>query len=525
MERLHFSLVIALSIFMTTGGPAAAGGRSDNGHAALELIATFDSGVGEGTEVVSAQADSARVALTNSETGTITILDLDDPAEPEAELIVDLGLGDNEGVTSVAFHPDDDYFLVTIEVEGTTENGRIEIYDADDGELLNVLAAGSEPDAVAIDRRGRFAVVSNEAESFSFDPVSRQFDSPAGSVTIVDLRDGPEAATARLVALTDASAEVGFVNSSSLARAASGDKRLLEREVDLDGNGVIDAPADLNNDGDMTDEDVLIGWIDRVEVRGNEEDGEVLLIPLVSNAPKFLEPELAAFSRNGKRAFVVLQENNGVAVIDVENGTLLRYHGLGITEHFADIHEDGDVVFRDWLVALREPDGIAMTPDGRYFVTADEGDTDPKASKTDMPAFPTAGGRTISVFDSASGTFVGDTANQIDEAANNAGVYPDGRSDSKGSEPENLATFRYRGVTYAAVGLERANAVALVSLAEPANPTVVHVAVVSPGEAPEGIAHFEHPDGGDFVIAANEGSGTVSIFEVVPFAMRWAARD
>ena len=113
---------------------------------------------------------------------------------------------------------------------------------------------------------------------------------------------------------------------------------------------------------------------------------------------------------------------------------------------------------------------------------------------------------------------LGDTGNQIDYLANEAGVYPDGRSDSKGSEPENLVTFRFDGIQYAAVGLERADAVALVSLANPRKPIVVDVAPVNGGVdlgdfAPEGIGYLRS-NGSLFVYAANEGSGVVSVLEM-----------
>jgi DNA-binding beta-propeller fold protein YncE len=524
MRNISFTFIAGLALILAWSSPLQA-------EPGLNLVGHWDSGTDEGTEVISVQGENARAALTNSATGTITILDLSEPAAPTAALVVDLGLASGEGATSVAFHPDEDYFLVAIEIEGTTANGRIEIRDADDGGLLKVLPAGSEPDAVVIDRHGRYAVVSNEAESFSFDPVTEQFDSPDGSVTIVDLRQGPDDATATLVPLADATGIAGFVNASDPARPS--DERFLERGVDLNGDGVIDEdPVDINRDGD-TDDTFVVGYIDGVPVKADEGDGELVLIPLLDNSPRFLEPELAAFSRDGRYAFVVLQENNGVAVIDVAAAELLGYYGLGTTTHAADIWDDGHVAFvKDALYALREPDGIAVTPDGQFFVTADEGDTDPKASKTDMPAFPTAGGRTVSVFDARTGALLGDTGNQFDWAAAHdidgirfPGVYPDGRSDSKGSEPENLVTFQYDGNTYAAVGLERADSVALVSLADPANPTVVNVAPVNPGtelgsQAPEGIGYLES-DGSVFVYAANEKSGVVSVFQVTPFWGDW----
>ena len=59
------------------------------------------------------------------------------------------------------------------------------------------------------------------------------------------------------------------------------------------------------------------------------------------------------------------------------------------------------------------------------------------------------------MFDAATGALVGDTGGQIDAAADAVGCYPDGRSDSKGTEPENLVVFAAGGTVWAAAGLEQ----------------------------------------------------------------------
>ena len=116
------------------------------------------------------------------------------------------------------------------------------------------------------------------------------------------------------------------------------------------------------------------------------------------------------------------------------------------------------------------------------------------------------------MFDTDSGLLLGDTGSQIDDAAAAAGVYPDGRSNRGGSEPEVLDLTHYRGRTLVVVGLERANAVALIDVTEPAIPVVLDIA--SAGVGPEGIKFFR-VGSRLFVATANEVSGTVSLFEVV----------
>ena len=121
-------------------------------------------------------------------------------------------------------------------------------------------------------------------------------------------------------------------------------------------------------------------------------------------------------------------------------------------------------------------------------------------------------GRTVSVFDARTGELLGDTGSQIDDAAAGAGAYDDSRSNRGGSEPEVLDLAQHRGVTLVAVGLERANSVALIDTSDPATPTVVDSAPV--GTGPEGIKFFRLGER-LFEASANEVSGTVSIHEVV----------
>ncbi len=63
-----------------------------------------------------------------------------------------------------------------------------------------------------------------------------------------------------------------------------------------------------------------------------------------------------------------------------------------------------------------------------------------------------------------------------------------------------------------AIGLERANGVALVDLSDPLDPIVIDIAPV--GIGPEGIKFFRVGPR-LFVASANEVSGTVSILEVI----------
>jgi hypothetical protein len=111
----------------------------------------------------------------------------------------------------------------------------------------------------------------------------------------------------------------------------------------------------------------------------------------IDNLPGTLEPENIAFTHNSQYALITLQENNIVISLDVKTGDL-RAIGVGTTTHDMDvINNDGYAPQHD-VTALREPDSIAIDHTGRFFVTADEGDTRNAAGASGV-----RGGRTLSV--------------------------------------------------------------------------------------------------------------------------------
>ncbi len=471
-------------------------------------------GVKKGTEIISIQAASKRAAVSNSKQARVDMISLAVPEQPRIINTFRLELAAGETLTSVALHPDDDYFLIAIKAGQPLARGHVELRSASDGTLIKRLAVGVGPDAVIIDKPGHTALIPNEAEGFVYDKATGAFTSPAGSISLIDLRNGPQQASASEVMLGDLTGTPGMVSAA--------DGRMLERAVDWNGDGKIaseDAGLDFDNDGRIDDK-AVIGTLVGEQVKVKEKKGEeAILLPLPNNNPMLLEPEYGVFTTDGK-AWVTLQENNGLVLIDVARGEVITAVGLGKTQHKMDIADDGVVDFSDNRRALREPDGITITPDGRYLITADEGDTDPKAARTPAGA-PLGGGRTVSVFAADSGAYLGDTANQIDEAAFAKGSYPESRSDNKGAEPEMVVSFAIAGVNYAAVGLERANALALISLAEPAHPKVIALAAINTSAkagkiAPEGLAYY-HDTGQDrhYIYTANEKNGTLSVFEVI----------
>jgi len=412
----------------------------------LELVASYDTLLGaNGAEIISVRHTDGIAALTNI-AGNVDVLDLSDPTNPSRLLRVTV---DTTAGTpnSVAVHPQHDYFLVVTGRSGAT--GRVAAYRLSSGEFLGSAATGIQPDSVAISPNGQYAVIANEAEA-----TAEGNSGGNGSLTVVDLTGFNGAGPASLqVTQVPFTAVTGVIGIST----------------------------------------------------GRTDDFGRLS---VDNTPATLEPESVAFSGNSRFAFVTLQENNAVLRLDLKT-LAMDIVGLGTVSHLADTSTAGGYNPINPLTTFREPDGIAVDKTGRFFVTADEGDTRDSAGNGAV-----RGGRTVSVFDASSGAFIADTGKQLDDAAAAAvpSLYPDSRSNRGGSEPEVLDLTDHRGRTLVAVGLERANAVALIDVSDPTEPMVF--AIAPTGVGPEGVKFLKRGNR-LFLLAANEVSGTVSVLEVV----------
>lgn len=439
--------------------------------ATLEIISIYNiNEISKKTEVISIQESTQRIALSCSSKGIVDIISIKNPPKPKS--LNRFTVTNGEEISSVAFHPSENYFAVSVINQDPFSAGKIQIHDADTGELLKTFQSGVHPDGLDFSPNGEYLIVANEGESYRKN--GDQYESPEGSITHINIKKVLTNAKTTHILLGDYSNIDGMLHESHA--------RKYEREV-------------VGNDGE-----------------------EEIKISIIDNTPANTEPEFVTFSPDSTKAYVSLQENNGILVVDTATATIEKVFGLGITEHLADLKDDNQIEFSEKIRALREPDGITVTPDGKYLLTADEGDTDPKVTKISGGS-PAGGGRTLSVFVASTGEFIADTGNQLDEMADAVGLYPDGRSEKKGSEPENVISFLVNDVLYAAVGLERANAIALVSLEDPTQPKVIDVEPVDPsategGEfAPEGLAYIES-NGSHFIFSANEKSGTMTVMQI-----------
>lgn len=122
--------------------------------------------------------------------------------------------------------------------------------------------------------------------------------------------------------------------------------------------------------------DVTTLGFDNVAISGN------VRIQPGKTASQDLEPEYVALSKDSKKAWVTLQENNAIAYVDVKNKKITEVKGLGeinLNKTKIDISDDGEanvVHAPENIFALYMPDTIQSYKVGGkdYFVTANEGD-------------------------------------------------------------------------------------------------------------------------------------------------------
>ncbi len=250
-----------------------------------------------------------------------------------------------------------------------------------------------------------------------------------------------------------------------------------------------------------------------------------------------LEPEYIAITGDGSTAYVALQENNALAVLDVRSATITEILPLGLKDHSLAVNEldasnkDDVINIRNWPVkGMYMPDGIdAYTVGGDTFiVTANEGDgrdydgftdearvgdddvvldptvfpnrdelqqeenlgrlkfaaaTSPTNANGEFTELHSFGARSFTIRD-ADGDIVFDsgsdferiTARELPEdfnSNNDDNDSFDARSDDKGPEPEGIEIGVVDGRTYAFIGLERVGGVMIYDITDPANASFV----------------------------------------------------
>lgn len=283
------------------------------------------------------------------------------------------------------------------------------------------------------------------------------------------------------------------------------------------------------------------------------KDNGVRIFDSADSVAQDLEPEYIA-TANGK-AYVTLQENNALAIIDIATNTVTDIISFGTKDHSlpgngldaSDKQDEGNIQTYN-LKGLYQPDAIAAYEVGgeTYLVTANEGDARDEAERMknanldasvsliedgrlqistidgdtdndgDIDQLYSYGARSFSIWDDE-GNLVFDSGDALEQLTIDSGTFIESRSDNKGPEPEGVALGMLDDMVLAFIGLERAGGVAIFDITTPEVPMFLDYIFSGLDIAPEGLTFVSAEDSNDgiaFLLVTNEVSGTTVRYNV-----------
>ena len=306
---------------------------------ALSSVAAITPGV-SAAEIAAHDPATQRIFVVNAVAGKIDVFDISDPADPQAvgQLEVDL---DDTGAAANSVAVNKGIIAVAVEAKPKTNPGRVVFFD-NSLTLLGHVTVGAQPDMVTFTHNGRFVLTANEGEPAAYPSTS--ISDPEGSVSIIDV--------------------------------SAGAANVTQANVRTASFTPFNAPAHAG----------LFGP-EKIRIFG----------PGASVAQD-LEPEYIATSHDSKTAWVTLQENNAIAIIDIPSATVTALRSLGFKNHNVAGHgldasdrdgipvaSAGRVNIAPWpLLGLYESDALASYTVGgqTYLVMANEGDV-----RADWPGY------------------------------------------------------------------------------------------------------------------------------------------
>ncbi|PSR19523.1 bifunctional metallophosphatase/5'-nucleotidase [filamentous cyanobacterium CCP3] len=209
---------------------------------------------------------------------------------------------------------------VAIEAAEKTDPGSVVFFDID-GNFLNAVTVGALPDMLTFTPDGTKVLVANEGE-----PNDDYTIDPEGSISIIDLSGGLENLSQANVTTADFTA---FNSQIETLRAAG-----------------------------------------------------VRIFGLNATVAQDVEPEYIAITSDSSTAYVALQENNALAVVDIASSTVTDILPLGFKDHSVSPLDASDrddainIATYPNLFGMYMPDAISLYEVGgeTYIVTANEGD-------------------------------------------------------------------------------------------------------------------------------------------------------
>lgn len=369
---------------------------------------------------------------------------------------------DSETVAEIVAASTDGNTLVYTDSQ-TEKLGFVDITDPGSPVAAGAIDLPGEPTAVSV--RGDYALVGVNT--------SRDFINTSGLLAVVHI---PTQSIVRSIDLGGQPDSVAVSPDGQYAAVAIEN----ERDEDLGDGAPPQLPAGFLVIVDLVGDDPM-GWSTRT----------VDLTGIATLFPDDPEPEFVDINRFNIAA-VTMQENNHIALVSLERGTVLLSFSAGSVDlENIDVDEEGLIDQTASLSAVRrEPDAIAWVGDFG-LATANEGDLEGGSR----------GFTNWNVF----GQTLFDAGNDIEHGVARIGHYPEERSGNKGAEPEGVEYGEYPGGRrFLFVGSERANVVFVYRLLGGGlfgASTPVLAQILPAGVAPEGLVSIPRRN---LLVVANE---------------------
>ncbi len=341
---------------------------------ALSPISTYDTNIEDesAVEIVTFDPTSDRLFVTNAFSNSVTILGISAQGELSEAGSIDLSPY-GAGVNSVDFA--NGRLAVAVEADPKQDPGKVVVFDSNGTEQFQV-EVGPLPDMVTFTPDGTKILVANEGE-----PSDDYLNDPEGSISIIDVPST-------------------LINPAQTATTV--DFKAFNDATDLDPSiRIFGGVAGFKIYLPLVFKSGTSSSIEADEVEAPEPlQLQTLTVLTPSTVAQDLEPEYIAVSPDSSTAYVTLQENNAVAIVDIANAQVTSLVGLGFKDHSVAGNEldasdkddtndrddqeasgatdvDGEINIKTWPVkGMYQPDAIAAYDVGgtTYLVTANEGD-------------------------------------------------------------------------------------------------------------------------------------------------------
>ncbi|KZE37127.1 hypothetical protein AV656_11125 [Bhargavaea cecembensis] len=498
------------------------------GQMSVSQVGQYDSGSGEGgTEILAYDEKLKRAFVTNGAKSAIDIVSFkqmdsgvfNNMKRLDRIHLAEFDIRDVDDITSVAAHPDRDLIALSVVSDPKTDPGYVVLLTKD-GKFVDKIQVGALPDMVTFTPDGKKLLAANEGE-----PADDYSADPEGSISIIDL-DTLTAKTLTFEGVSlDEKVRVGSKGSvlqqlePEYITVSDDSKKAF---VSMQENNAI-ATVDLESDR-ITGVKGL-GVKDH-SIPGNELDGK-------ENGETKLErlPLLGLYMPDAIDTFTA---GDKTYILTPNEGDARDYDAYSEEADIGDISDRIKLNAKHYegynqkqLDRLLDKGLLNELADTK--ITLENGLNE----EGDYEALYSYGARSFSIFDAETMELVYDSGNEFEKITakalpeyfntTNDEITYDGRSSSKGPEPETVVTGDINGTTYAFIALERTSGIMVYDLSRPEKPKFITFITsrdfsedVKGDVSPEGLQFIPadaSSTGKPLLAATHEVSGTVAVYE------------